>query len=158
MAQTESCYSCPTFPVSFEHFLSDVLGELVDYAIRIEFQARGSPHAHTILWIKDSPKLGEQSDEEECAFIDRYVKCDVPVEMMMWHNLSPKFKSTSIQLRAGEMEDVDFIILGHQVPHTLIAREIMPDMCSDDETKDAQKALLEVRKVLEDKNTPDDNL
>ena len=27
------------------------LGELVDYVIRIEFQTKGSPHAHTILWI-----------------------------------------------------------------------------------------------------------
>ena len=41
----------------FQYRLDTFLGELVDYAIRIEFQARGSPHAHTILWIKDAPKL-----------------------------------------------------------------------------------------------------
>ena len=29
---------------------------LVDYTIKIEYQARGSPRAHTILWIKDTPK------------------------------------------------------------------------------------------------------
>ncbi|XP_071953105.1 uncharacterized protein [Antedon mediterranea] len=28
------------------------LGEITDYVIRIEFQARGSPHAHTLLWVK----------------------------------------------------------------------------------------------------------
>ena len=36
----------------FQIFLKSTahpLGEQVDYAIRIEFQARGSPHAHTIL-------------------------------------------------------------------------------------------------------------
>ena len=34
------------------------LGELQDYAIRIEFQLRGSPHVHCVLWMKDSPKFG----------------------------------------------------------------------------------------------------
>ena len=59
------------------------LGELVDYAIRIEFQARGSPHAHTILWIRDAPKLGVQDDEEVCKFIDRYVHSNVPEDEEM---------------------------------------------------------------------------
>ena len=30
------------------------LGEIVDHAIRIEFQARGSLHAHCVLWVKDA--------------------------------------------------------------------------------------------------------
>ena len=33
------------------------LGNVTDYAIRIEFQARGSPHAHTLLWVKDAPQI-----------------------------------------------------------------------------------------------------
>ena len=31
------------------------LGEVVDYFIRIEFQLRGSPHAHMLLWVRDPP-------------------------------------------------------------------------------------------------------
>ena len=54
------------------------LGELLDYAVRIEFQARGSPHAHAILWIKDTPQLGQGSDAEVCEFIDRYVQSSIP--------------------------------------------------------------------------------
>ena len=46
------------------------LEELVDYAIRVEFQDRGSLHTHTILWIKDAPKLGVQDDEKVCKFIN----------------------------------------------------------------------------------------
>ena len=38
------------------------LGEIVDYAIRVEFQARGSPHAHNVIWIKSVPKFGRDSD------------------------------------------------------------------------------------------------
>ena len=31
---------------------SKVLGEIVDHFWRIEFQARGSPHVHMMLWAK----------------------------------------------------------------------------------------------------------
>jgi len=54
------------------------LGELVDYVIWIELQARGSPHAHTILWIKGAPKLGVESDQDVCNFIDQYISCSTP--------------------------------------------------------------------------------
>ena len=69
-------YRLNTFFQVFLKSKANPLGELVDYAIRIEFQVRGSPHAHTILWIKDAPKLGVDSDEEVCDFIERYIHCD----------------------------------------------------------------------------------
>ena len=56
------------------------LGEIVDYAIRIEFQARGSPHAHCVIWVKDAPQYGEHPDKTVCDFIDQYVSCKVPKE------------------------------------------------------------------------------
>ena len=56
------------------------IGELQDYMIRIEFQARGSPDAHTILWIKDAPKLDVNTDEEVISFIDKYQTCVIPDE------------------------------------------------------------------------------
>ena len=48
------------------------LGEIVDYIIKIEFQARGSPHAHCLLWVNDSPVPGKDDDEKICKFVDRY--------------------------------------------------------------------------------------
>jgi len=45
--------------------------------IRIKFQARGSPHAHTILWIKDAPKLNVDEDVDVAAFIDKYQTCAI---------------------------------------------------------------------------------
>ena len=54
------------------------LGEIVDYAIRVEFQARGSPHAHTVIWVKNAPKYGIDSNEKVCNFIDKYISCAVP--------------------------------------------------------------------------------
>ena len=33
-----------------------------------------------MLWVKNAPKFGEQTDEEVCDFIDKYVSCSVPKE------------------------------------------------------------------------------
>ena len=54
------------------------LGEIVDYVIRIEFQARGSPHAHTLLWVKNAPQINVQTDDEVCEFVQKYISCDIP--------------------------------------------------------------------------------
>ena len=69
--------------VIFQEFLKSSVkppGEIVDYAIRIEFQARGSPHAHCVIWVKDAPKHLESPDSEICAFIDKYISCKLPTE------------------------------------------------------------------------------
>ena len=41
-----------------ENLLSDThpLDHITDYVIKIEFQMRGSPHAHCLLRVKDAPK------------------------------------------------------------------------------------------------------
>ena len=54
------------------------LGEIVDYVIRIEFQARGSPHAHTLLWVKNAPQINVQTDDEVCEFVQKYISCSIP--------------------------------------------------------------------------------
>ena len=42
-----------------EYLLSDAhpIGNITDYVIKIEFQMKGSPRAHCLLWVKDAPKL-----------------------------------------------------------------------------------------------------
>ena len=49
-------YRLKTFFTDFLKSDAHPMGELQDYAIRIEFQ-RGSPHAHCVLWIKNAPKI-----------------------------------------------------------------------------------------------------
>ena len=71
-------YRLNTFFQDFLKSTANPLGEIVDYGIRIEFQARGSPHAHCVIWVKDAPKYGVDSDEKVCAFIDQYITCAVP--------------------------------------------------------------------------------
>ena len=67
--------------VFFQQFLKSTampLGDIADYAIRIEFQARGSPHAHCVIWVKDAPKYGIDDDQLVCDFIDQYITCGLP--------------------------------------------------------------------------------
>ena len=58
-----------------EYILSDShhIGNILEYVIKIEFQMRGLPHVHCILWVKDSPKINEDPDEVVCQFIDKYI-------------------------------------------------------------------------------------
>ncbi|KAK3923892.1 Maturase K [Frankliniella fusca] len=45
---------------------------------RIEFQQRGSSHAHMLLWLKDAPSFNIdsiESDQEICDFVDSIVTC-----------------------------------------------------------------------------------
>ena len=63
-----------------EYLLSDAhpLGHNIDYVIKIEFQIRGSPHAHCLLWVKDAPKIDKDPDDVVCAFIDKYITAVTP--------------------------------------------------------------------------------
>ena len=70
-------YRLDTFVTTFLKSSSKPIGEVVEYVIRIEFQARGSPHAHTLIWIKDAPKLGYSDEEDVTAFIDKHVSCSL---------------------------------------------------------------------------------
>ena len=58
-----------------ECLLSDThpLGYITDYVIKIEFQIRGSPHAHCLLWVKNAPKIDKDPDDVVCSFIDKYI-------------------------------------------------------------------------------------
>ena len=63
-----------------EYLLSDAhpLGNITDYVIKIEFQMRGSPHAHCLLWLKDAPKIDKDPDDVVCIFIDKYITAVIP--------------------------------------------------------------------------------
>ena len=63
-----------------EYLLSHThsLGYITDYLIKIEFQIRGSPHAHCLLCIKDAPKIDKDPDDVVCTFIDKYITAVIP--------------------------------------------------------------------------------
>jgi hypothetical protein len=54
---------------------------IVDFYWRIEFQTRGSPHLHMIVWCKNAPVYepnNAQSHEACVQFVDKYITAFVP--------------------------------------------------------------------------------
>lgn len=49
------------------------IGEIQYYFYRVEFQQRGSPHVHMLVWIKNSPVYNGTDQNEVENFIDRFV-------------------------------------------------------------------------------------
>ena len=66
----------------FKHILQSPyspFGKMEDFFYHVEFQLRGSPHIHALLWIRDSPKFDINSDEEVCSYIDQIITCSSEV-------------------------------------------------------------------------------
>ncbi|CAF4125803.1 unnamed protein product, partial [Rotaria sordida] len=85
----------------FEHrlkFLWEILSapygpfqgyELEDKYVRVEFQVRGSPHVHALIWLKNAPKYDKNKPEsiKECTeFIDKLIS--VNSQEAVYHILS----------------------------------------------------------------------
>jgi len=51
------------------------LGKLTDYFYRVEFQQRGSPHIHMLVWIENAPKFGVNSNEEISLYVNQFFHC-----------------------------------------------------------------------------------
>ncbi|XP_078660053.1 uncharacterized protein LOC144904785 [Branchiostoma floridae x Branchiostoma belcheri] len=134
------------------------IGQLQDYMIRIEFQARGSPHAHTILWMKDAPKLGVNSDSDVVNFINKHQTCAIPGEEEedLRHLVLSLQKHVHSQTcrRSGSCR--------FRFPHppsclTMIARPSEADpLVVKRDLKVKEEVFRKVRTVMEDKNTPED--
>ena len=71
-------YRLDAFVITFLKSSAQPIREVIEYVIRIEFQARGSPHTHTLIWIKDAPKLGYADEADVKAFINNYILCSLP--------------------------------------------------------------------------------
>ena len=70
-----------------QEFLSTILKsnceafrKLSDYFYRVEFQQRGSPQIHMLVWIENAPTLENNSEEEIVQFVDQYLTCNTDNE------------------------------------------------------------------------------
>ena len=51
------------------------IGKVRDYFYRVEFQQRGSPHIHMLVWVENAPKLDTNTEDEIVQFVDQYLTC-----------------------------------------------------------------------------------
>ena len=53
------------------------IGKVQDYYYRTEFQQRGWPHIHMVLWVQNAPRYTEDPEDKVTEFIDKYISCEV---------------------------------------------------------------------------------
>ena len=66
-----------------QHFLlseAAPLGKIADWFYRVEYQQRGSPHIHMLIWLENAPTFGEDFDCDVVEFIDKIITCEKPTE------------------------------------------------------------------------------
>ena len=54
------------------------LGKIKHWFYRVEYQQRGSPHVHMLIWLENAPVFGVDKDEDVIAFIDQIITCSKP--------------------------------------------------------------------------------
>ena len=47
------------------------LGKIADWFYRVEYQQRGSPHIHIVIWLENAPTFGVDFDYDVVKFIDK---------------------------------------------------------------------------------------
>ena len=72
------------FDQKFHNFFSivilkgKVLGKVTHHFVKKEYQARGAPHYHVLLWIENAPVIGINSDDEVLQWIQERITCRIP--------------------------------------------------------------------------------
>ena len=54
------------------------LGKIADWFYRVDYQQRGSPHIHMLIWLEGAPVYGCDGDDEVTSFIDEIITCKMP--------------------------------------------------------------------------------
>ena len=57
-----------------------VLGTVDHFYWKKEYQARGAPPYHILLWIQDAPVIGHDDPENILEWIDERITCHIPDE------------------------------------------------------------------------------
>ena len=68
-------YSITQFFNTFLKSTVSPFGHVSDFWYRVEFQHRGSPHVHCLLWISDVPVYGKDEPIDVINYIDRIFTC-----------------------------------------------------------------------------------
>ncbi len=140
----------------FTHFLessANPLGQMSDKIKKIEFQGRGTPHNHSLLWIEGAPQFipgDEENNKKVCEFIDRYICARIPEGD---DDRSKKLRELVLRLQIHKHSaycrrngKCRFGIPAAPSPITLISGK--PDEDITKKVKEATSVLQEVMKVV----------
>ena len=57
------------------------IGKVTDFFYIVEFQQRGSPHIHILIWVEGAPSYKQDSNEDIVKYIDQFVSCSAVPEL-----------------------------------------------------------------------------
>ena len=143
------------FQYRVEMFFKDIvvdgpLGKTKYYAIRVEFQARGSPHIHSLLWILNAPVLNQNNKEDYIAFVDNIIKCDLPSKdtnpELYDLVLTYQTHSHSKSCRKYKNKKCRYSFGKYFTDHTIVAEPLPDEM-----PKEEKDIILKERKQILDK-------
>ena len=138
----------------FTHYILDngnPVGKVKEYAIKIEFQECGSPHAHCLLWVDGAPHIDVDTDEDVCSFIDMYVSGIIPNNSNENKHISKmvkKYETHSHSSYCRCNRSCQFGFPKPPSPHTLICREPENNDQRDDILKNLVKSSQKFTKLL----------
>ena len=116
----------------------DPIGKLLYHAIRIEFQFRGSPHAHCFVWIKDCPLLSDDTVEVFAKFIDKHVSAFLPdpVTCPVLHELVKTYQRHAHSKTCRKYKNLQCRFnFGHFFIETTIVARPLPKTMNEEERK-----------------------
>ena len=129
------------------------LGKVTYYAIRVEFQVRGSPHIHSFLWILNAPVLTKDSIDEYVRFVDAVIKAYIPDidENPELHKLVTTYQihSHSESCRKYKNQNCRYHFGRFFTDHTVIAVPLSNDMTQDQKIQKLEQRNLSLNKVTE---------
>ena len=146
-----------------QYLLNDAhpLGHITDYVIKIEFQMRGSPHAHCLLWVKDAPKINQDSDDDVCRFIDKYITAMMPKGVLERENDVNIMKSLQKHTHSDYCHRNKSCHFGFPKPpasKTVISWEPSEEDKADDIIKYAKDVLQKVQNFLSSSQIANEDL
>jgi hypothetical protein len=145
----------------FKQFLKSPLspfGKLGDYWFRVEFQYRGSPHIHMLLWIENAPQYGKDETSDVVKYIDNIICCrrnwdDEEVDSLTSLQIHKHTKSCKKQIRKNTVCRFGF------PKYPMIKTEILePLICDPAEKKVHTENINRIKTILADLKTAEETI
>jgi len=133
----------------FKYIVMDgSLGKVIHYAIRVEFQVRGSPHIHSLIWVENAPKLSSQNITEYTNFVDNSVKCDLPENNSDLYSLVKTYQTHYHSKSCRKYKNID---CRNSFGKYFCSETIISIPLTDDLANDEKENILRARKQVLDK-------
>ncbi len=151
------------FDYMIQRLIHDVLksefmpvGEIADFFYRVEFQQRGSPHIHSLLWIKNAPLYEVDTNDKIVDFVDKYLTCEKnnSVDMVDLINLQTHRHAKTCKKKGQKICRFHFPL--PPMRKTMILTPLTKENFTDDQLNNIQDQFDSRKQLLDDMKYGDD--